>query len=286
MTDYTCEDLYNKESLVRLLRNFDLSLKKSLSQHFLIDRPTLETIAGSLGEGTVVVEMGAGAGSLTCLLKERFDRVHGIEIDDRFRDPFDAVNPEANVNFLNENFLGMNFSTLGIERKGDTRFAGNIPYRVTGKVLEKLISERDYFSKAVLTVQKEVSDRILAEPGSKKCGPITYFVQAYGDVKHVVDVPPEAFFPPPEVDSSTLKISLTGEKNFDADDEIFFSLIRGTFIHRRKTIRKSMIDSPEFSLSKDNVDFLLDRAGIDSGKRPEELTLGDYNRLAKELVGA
>ncbi|MEF8798886.1 MAG: 16S rRNA (adenine(1518)-N(6)/adenine(1519)-N(6))-dimethyltransferase RsmA [Candidatus Bipolaricaulota bacterium] len=258
-------------------------MRKNLGQHFLFDRTVLNTIAESSGGGRIVVEVGAGLGSLTCLLKRSFDRVYGIEVDDRFEDPFNEVNPEENVVFLKGNVLDIDLSEIVVEKKERAGIVGNIPYNITGKILKKLVSERELFSRAVLTMQKEVSDRILARPGTRGCGPITYLVQAYGEVNHVLDVPPEAFYPPPDVNSSTVKITLAEKSKFDCDEETFFSLIRGTFIHRRKTVRNGLISSPEFSLSKEDVDSLLESAEIDSRKRPEELSVKDYDRLGKEF---
>ncbi|MEF8726400.1 MAG: 16S rRNA (adenine(1518)-N(6)/adenine(1519)-N(6))-dimethyltransferase RsmA [Candidatus Bipolaricaulota bacterium] len=283
MTSFTCDDLHNKNSLKRFLRSFDINLRKNLGQHFLFDRTVLNTIAESSGGGRIVVEVGAGLGSLTCLLKRSFDRVYGIEVDDRFEDPFNEVNPEENVVFLKGNVLDIDLSEIVVEKKERAGIVGNIPYNITGKILKKLVSEREIFSRAVLTIQKEVSDRILARPGTRGCGPITYLVQAYGEVNHVLDVPPEAFYPPPDVNSSTVKITLAEKSKFDCDEETFFSLIRGTFIHRRKTVRNGLISSPEFSLSKEDVDSLLESAEIDSRKRPEELSVKDYDRLGKEF---
>lgn len=283
MSSFTCDDLHNKNSLKRVLRSFDIHLKKNLGQHFLVDRTVLNTIAESSGRGKIAVEVGAGLGSLTCLLKKSFDRVYGIEVDDRFKDPFNEVNPEENVVFLRGNVLDVDLSEIGVKKNEPARIVGNIPYNITGKILKKLVSVRDLFSGAVLTMQKEVSDRILTKPGTRGCGPITYLVQAYGEIKHVLDVPPEAFYPPPDVHSSTVEITLAKKRKFNCDEETFFSLIRGTFIHRRKTVRNGLISSPEFSLSKDDVDSLLESAEVDSSKRPEELSLKDYDRLGKEF---
>lgn len=283
MSSFTCDDLHNKSKLKRLLRSFNIRLKKNLGQHFLFDRTVLNTIAESFGGGRIVVEVGAGLGSLTCLLKRSFDRVYGIEVDDRFEDPFNEVNPEEDVVFLRGNVLDIDLSEIVVENRECTGIVGNIPYNITGKILKKLVSERELFSRAVLTMQEEVSDRILAKPGTRGCGPITYLVQAYGEVNHVLDIPPEAFYPPPDVHSSTVKITLAEKRKFDCDEETFFSLIRGTFTHRRKTVRNGLISSPEFSLSKEDVDSLLESAEIDSRKRPEELSVKDYDRLGKEF---
>lgn len=283
MTPESCEDLYRKDSLKGLLRRFDIRADRDRGQHFLVDRTLLEAVAGGAGTGEVVLEVGAGPGTLTCLLKERFDRTLAVEIDDSFSDLFAEVNPEESVELILANFLSLDFTELGLERNGAARLVGNIPYNLTGKILERAVVDRDYFSKAVFTTQKEVADRIMAEVGTKKCGAITYYIQAYAEVSHLAEVPPDAFYPPPEVDSSIIEIVFSPEKKFESDDEAFFSVVRGLFNYRRKTIRKGLIVAPEFSLEKGEVDKLLGRAEIDPRKRPEELTLEDFDTLTALL---
>ncbi|MCF7890882.1 16S rRNA (adenine(1518)-N(6)/adenine(1519)-N(6))-dimethyltransferase RsmA [Candidatus Bipolaricaulota bacterium] len=279
----SCEDLYRKDSLKRLLRRFDIRADRNRGQHFLVDRKFLETVAGGAGTGEVALEIGAGPGSLTCLLKERFDRVLAVEIDESFGSLFAELNPEKSVELIQADFLNLDFTKLGLGQPGAARLVGNIPYNITGKILERAVAERRYFSKAVFTIQKEVADRILADPGTKGCGAITYYIQAYAEVSRLAALPPDAFYPPPEVDSSIIEICFTREKKFETDDESFFSVVRGLFNYRRKTIRKGLIVSPEFSLEKVEVDDLLDQAKIDPRKRPEELTIKDFDKLTAFL---
>ncbi|MFB6214476.1 MAG: 16S rRNA (adenine(1518)-N(6)/adenine(1519)-N(6))-dimethyltransferase RsmA [Candidatus Bipolaricaulia bacterium] len=279
MNPESCEDLYRKASLKRLLRRFDIRADRNRGQHFLVDRRFLEIVARGAGTGEVVLEVGAGPGSLTCLLKEKFNRTIAVEIDDSFGDLLAELNPEESVELVLGDFLSLDFTGLGLKKKGTARLVGNIPYNITGRILERAVDGRDYFSKAVFTVQKEVADRILADPGTKGCGAITYFVQAYAEVSHLADVPPEAFYPPPEVESSVIEIVFGPEKKFESDDEAFFTVVRGLFNYRRKTVRKGLIVSPRFQLERNEVDELLDRANIDPRKRPEKLTLADYDRL-------
>lgn len=283
MTPENCEDLYRKNSLKTLLRRYDLGANKDKGQHFLVDRTFLETVADAAGTGEEVLEIGAGPGSLTCLLKERFNRTIAVEVDESFSDLFAELNPENSVELIQADFLNLDFTELGLNQNGAARLVGNIPYNITAKILERAIFDRDYFSKAVFTIQKEVADRILADPGTKQCGAITYFVQAYAKVSDLAEVPPGAFYPPPEVDSSIIEIAFASEKKFESDEEPFFSVIQGLFNYRRKTVRKGLIVSPRFQLERDEVDDLLDRAGIDSRKRPEELTLSDYDSLVALL---
>ncbi len=283
MTSESCEDLYQKNSLKRLLRRFDIRPDRDKGQHFLVDRTFLETVAGGAGTGEVVLEVGAGPGSLTCLLKERFNRTLAVEIDGSFTDLFAELNPEESVELIRADFLSLDFTELGLNQNSAARLVGNIPYNVTGRILERAVAERNFFSKAVFTTQKEVADRILAEPGTKDCGAITYYLQAYAEVSRRADLPPDAFYPPPEVESSIIEIVFAPEKKFESDDEAFLSVVRCLFNYRRKTIRKGLIVSPKFSLAREEVDELLSRAGIDSRKRPEELTLAEFDILATVL---
>jgi len=279
----SCEDLHHRASLKRLLNRFGIQPDKDRGQHFLIDRNHLETVAKGAGRGEVALEVGSGPGSLTCLLKERFQRTFAIEIDERFQDLFKELNPEESVEFVLADFLSLDLADLGLCKDGKSSLVGNIPYGITGKVLERTITDREYFSKAVFTTQKEVADRILAKPGTKDCGAITYYVRAYADVTRLGEVPPDAFYPPPDVDSSIIKIVFAAEKKFESPDGEYFSVVRGLFNYRRKTIRKGLIVSPDFTLDRDAVDELLDRADLDPGKRPEELTLEDFDRLTRFL---
>lgn len=284
MTPVSCEDLYRKASLKRLLHRFDIQADRNKGQHFLVDRKSLETVAEGAGTGELVLEVGSGPGSLTCLLKEKFNRTIAVEIDGSFSDLFAELNPEESVEFIRADFLNLDFTELNLRRKGTARLVGNIPYNITGKILERAVSGRDYFSRAVFTVQKEVGDRILADPGTKGCGAITYFIQAYAEVSHLADLPPEAFYPPPEVESSIIELDFSSSKKFESADDAFFTVVRGLFNYRRKTVRKGLIVSPRFQLDRDEVDELLVRANIDPRKRPEELTLEHYDRLTA-LVG-
>ena len=280
MNPVSCAEIHKKDKLKRLLRRFDISADRSKGQHFLVDRSYLETVAGQAGRGGVVIEVGAGPGSLTCLLKESFDRTFAIEIDGRFSRLFKNLNPEKSVEFIRADFLSLDYSELGLERDSSASLVGNIPYGITGKILERAVAGRDFFSKAVFTIQREVADRVLADLGTKDCGAITYFIKAYAEVTRIADIPSSAFYPPPEVDSSIVEIVFAPEKRFESRDEVLLSLVRGLFNYRRKTIRKGLMVSPKFSLNREEVDELISRAGIDSRKRPEELALEEFDTLA------
>ena len=284
MSHFSCQDIYNINGLKRFLAWHDLKPNRDKGQHFLVNEAVLKKIAGAVGAGEIAVEVGAGTGSLTCAIKGKFEKVLAVELDEQLRLPFKDLNPEESVRFVSGNFLNLDFTELGLKKTGSARLVGNIPYGITGKILEKAVSERGYLSESVFTMQKEVADRVLAEPGTNECGAITYYIRAYAEVDHVIDIPPEAFHPPPRVTSSTVKLKYSPEKNFESGEEVFLRLIRGLFNYRRKTIRKGLIVSPKFPLSRAEVDDLLERAGLDARRRPEELTLEDFDRLASALA--
>lgn len=278
-----CEELYSREGLREFLRSFDIRPNEDVGQHFLLDRPTISSICKAAGSGGTVVEIGAAMGTLTCLLKESFSTVYAIELYGGFREAFERINPEENVRFVEGNVLDLDFSALVTGEAKENKLVGNIPYNITGKILRKAIGSRNLFGKAVFTLQREVADRILAEPGTRDCSRMSYLIRAYGEVSRVMDLPPEYFYPQPEVFSTVLEVDFSGEGRLEVDENLFDKLLRGSFTHRRKTIRNGLTTTPEFSFTREEVESILEAAGVDSGKRPEELTLGEFARLAGQI---
>lgn len=283
MNSFSCDDLYQVSKLKKILSQFDLHPQKSLGQNFLTERSYLESITSSTENTTSAVEIGSGIGSLTCALKEKFDEIIAIEIDRNFREPFKQIISSPKIQFVNRDFLSLDFSDLGLEPIKDSTLIGNIPYNLTSKVVQKSLQNREFFREVVITIQQEVANRILAKPGSREIGPISFLAQGYARVKKVIDIPPDAFYPEPEVYSTTIKLSPLKEPRFTGDPEIFFLLIRQLFNYRRKTIRKSLAINTELNLDKAIADKLLSTASIDPKKRPEELQFEEFDRLATEI---
>ncbi|MBS3813105.1 ribosomal RNA small subunit methyltransferase A, partial [Candidatus Bipolaricaulota bacterium] len=229
MSLFSCDDLYGISSLKKVLSYYDLRPEKGLGQNFLFKRSYLEEISEATGEAEAVVEIGPGMGALTCLLKEAHPRVIAVEIDDSLEAPFRDIVSSPAVTFLNEDFLGINPPDLDLHQDRRAELVGNIPYNLTSQIIEKGVGERSYFREMVLTLQREVAERILAEPGSREVGPITFLVRGYAEVERVVDVPREAFYPRPQVDSTTIRIVPGGGRNFEAAPGSFFCLVRELF---------------------------------------------------------
>jgi len=283
VSSFSCKDLYQVNRLKKILSRFDLHPKKSLGQHFLADRSYLESITSSTENTTSAVEIGSGMGSLTCALKEKFDEIIAIEIDKNFQEPFKQIVSSLKVKLVNKDFLYLDFSNLGLKPTRNATLIGNIPYSLTSKVIQKSLQDREFFRDIIITIQQEVANRVLAKPGSREIGPISFLAQGYARVEKVIDIPPDAFYPEPEVYSTTIKLSPWGKAKFTSDPELFFLVIRQLFNYRRKTIRKGLTINTELNLDKHTADKLLSTTSIDPKKRPEELKFEEFDRLATEI---
>ncbi len=279
-----CENLYDKEWLKASLHRADIRLSKSKGQHFLLDRSVHEKMAGRLQGGERVVEIGAGLGSLTCELTKTHDEIWAVEIDERFKPEFERnMSSREGIRFVEGDFLEIDPEGLGLSAERKAEFAGNIPYHITIPIIRKLIEHRSFYTRGVLTVQKEVAGRLKADPGGKEIGPLTYYVQSFCRVDKILDIPPESFFPPPDVYSSVVYLEPYSEPIIDSEPDLVFSLIRGVFNYRRKTLRKGMRLAEEVDLEKSEIKKVLRDAGIDPMSRPEVLELEDYDRLTGRI---
>ena len=280
-----CASLYDDLKLRAYLSRIGLRLKKSSGQHFMIDLPLIEEIAECLGGKRKVVEIGAGLGSLTCQLAKNHDIVWAVEKDARFKEGFEEnLAPFEGVQFVREDFLEFNPLRFDLSPDGSSEFAGNIPYNITVPIIEKLIEDRSFYSKGVLTVQKEIADRITASPGGKEISPLTYLVKSFFSASQIREIPPDSFFPPPAVYSSVLQIEPLDEPRISVDPDFFFSLIRGIYNYRRKTIRKSLSIIEKVDLNKSEIKKVLRDSGIDPMRRPERISLEEFDVLCKSIL--
>lgn len=276
----TCDELWNKSTLKKYLRTRGIEPDTNRGQHFLVNPSAHRAIAEALGSGSVVVEIGAGLGSLTCMLAKYYEQVYTFEIDPSFRQPFlENLAPYEDVDFLLKNYLSYDLAQLMDNNEQQGLLTGNIPYNITSPILNKMIQERKYLSQAVLTVQQEVGEKILTEPGMKTATPLTFLVQSYCSVQQVMQIPKEWFVPSPNITSVVIKFSFLQEPAFAGDEEIFFDLVRGAFNFRRKTIRNGLLHTDRIELTKNQLDQLLDQASIDPRIRPEQLGIEEFNRM-------
>jgi len=272
-----------------LLDQHRIQLKKSLGQNFLADENILELITAhaALSSNDVVIEIGAGMGTLTQKIAREAKQVIAVEIDPRLLPLLESnLRHCGNVTLVNRDFLEVNFSEL--VRSHNTRsvkVVGNLPYNVTSPILETLIEHRNLIESACLMVQREVAEKLAATPGSgHDASAVTIFAQAYADVSKVMNVSHNVFFPRPEVDSALVRLIFLKTPRFHAPQEIFFKVVRAAFNLRRKTLKRALIQSPLLGLPSEMIVNALTQAQIDPQRRGETLSIEEFDRLARILA--
>ncbi|MCF7935003.1 MAG: 16S rRNA (adenine(1518)-N(6)/adenine(1519)-N(6))-dimethyltransferase RsmA [Synergistales bacterium] len=256
---------------------------KRYGQHFLTDRNLLHLLIREADIGTAdsILEIGPGKGTLTsALLQSPCMRVEAVEIDERFREFLEPLREEDSRLHLHwGDAVRFHYDTLS---PPPTRVVANLPYNVTTPLLWAMLEQLDtaLLRHIVVTVQKEVGDRLLGAPGTKQRSPLGITLEAMGRVRLVRTLPPEAFTPPPKVASCILAISLTGRHGLPRN-RLWRSLLRCGFAQRRKTLGKNLrLLSGELPLPPRGA---IDRAGLGERLRAEELTTDQWLRLAAEL---
>jgi 16S rRNA (adenine1518-N6/adenine1519-N6)-dimethyltransferase len=260
-----------------LLKKYSIRPKKSLGQNFLVEPAGLRKVltAAELQGDEQVLEIGAGLGSLTVLLAQNAKEVLAIEIDQKlFPALQEALAPYANVKTIHDDILNLDLD--GLLHDQDFVVVANIPYYITSAIIRKLLEANKRPSRMILTIQKEVAERIIARDG--KMSLLALSVQVYGKPELVATIPAGAFYPAPDVDSAVLKLTLyekplIQEQNLD----LFFKLAQAGFSQKRKTLRNSLASG--LSISSQQAEKILADAQLESNRRAETLNLEEWNRL-------
>ena len=260
-----------------LLRQHHLRPSKGLGQNFLIDEPALAKVirTAELTPQDVVLEIGAGLGSLTRWLAQSARWVVTVEVDPRLIELLRSILfPFSNVTLLQADILEVD--PAKIIPDSDYLVVANIPYYITSAVFRHLLESNRPPRRIVLTVQREVASRICALPGEMSL--LALSVQVYGQPMIAASIPAGAFYPPPKVDSAIVRVDLYPSPRIPAEDlGIFFQLIRAGFGQKRKTLRNALRIG--YANSKINVEGLLTTAGIDPMRRAETLSLEEWGVL-------
>ena len=249
--------------------------RKRFGQHFLVDPGIVGAIVDAIAarDGDRVIEIGPGQGALTGLLARTGCELHAIELDRdlaaRLRKDFGDA---GNVTIHEGDALAFDFGALGDE----LRVVGNLPYNISTPLLFHLLQFRDRLVDMHFMLQKEVVDRMAAEPGTRAYGRLTIMLGVHFDVEALFDVGRDAFDPPPDVMSSVVRLVPLPPGTYDVNDESRFAgLVAQAFSQRRKTIRNSLRGMAD--------EELLKFVGIDPGLRPEAVPIADYVNLANAL---
>jgi 16S rRNA (adenine1518-N6/adenine1519-N6)-dimethyltransferase len=259
--------------------------RKRFGQHFL-ERVWVDKLIASLDTTAddTFLEIGPGRGALTRPLALRVREVVGVEIDRDLAAALPAELP-SNVRVVQGDFLAVTIDDLLADAPLPARVVGNLPYNVSSPILFKLIDAADEgrrFRDATLMLQKEVADRLAATPGTADYGALAIQVALLADVERVLTLPPGAFRPPPKVISAVVRLRFHPPTADVGDRRTFERIVRGVFLQRRKTLANAL--KPVASSLGRSAPELLERAGLDGSRRPEELTVAEMARLSRVAV--
>lgn len=248
--------------------------KKSLGQHWLHDEPALQAMvqAADVSPGDTVLEIGPGLGTLTEKLLATGASVHAVEFDkDLLAGLQNRFAKSSQFSLEHTDILKFDFSKMPAGYK----VVANIPYYLTSNLLRIMCETPNHFSEAALLMQKEVAERICAGPGNMSI--LSASVQFYCEASLDILVPAELFTPPPKVDSQILKLTYRGPKFADIDEKQFFRLVKAGFSEKRKMLRSSL--SGGLGMSKEQIEDICKRAGIDPQLRAQAMSLDDWHKL-------
>ncbi|MEY8435827.1 16S rRNA (adenine(1518)-N(6)/adenine(1519)-N(6))-dimethyltransferase RsmA [Streptococcus hyointestinalis] len=274
-----------------ILERHGFTFKKSFGQNFLTDTNILQKIVDTaeLDKEVNVIEIGPGIGALTEFLAENAAEVMAFEIDDRLVPILaDTLRDFDNVTVVNEDILKADLQAHIQNFKNPElpiKVVANLPYYITTPILMHLIESKIPFSEFVVMMQKEVADRISAQPNTKAYGSLSIAVQYYMTAKVAFVVPRTVFVPAPNVDSAILKMVRRSEPLVTVKDEdFFFKVARLSFVHRRKTLWNNLTGA--FGKSeevKERLTRALEQADIRPSVRGEALSIADFARLSDAL---
>lgn len=281
----------NKKTLKKQMAKNNLHFNKALGQNFLTDDNILDSIinASELDKNANVLEIGPGAGALTTRLAACAKKVVAVEIDTSLIPMLtETLSPYNNAKIINEDILKIDLKKLIDEEFNgeEVKVVANLPYYITTPIIMKLLEENPNFLSITVMVQKEVADRLIASPGGKNCGAITYSIHYYCETEKVVDVPPEAFVPAPKVWSSVIKLNLRKEPPVQCKDtKHLFELIKSAFLMRRKTFINCVSQSHKIiNCDKETLKEILKELDISETIRGEALTLVQYSQISDEIL--
>jgi len=265
----------------KLIAAYDIRPRKKLGQSFLTDMNIMRRIAALSASAAdeTVVEIGAGLGFMTEELAKTARRVIALEIDPRLlnilHERFDGV---ENVQVLGQDVLKYDFSAADKDKK--IKVIGNIPYYISTPILFRLLSFRNAIASVILMFQKELADRITAIPGTKKYGIPSVMVAKYTDAVYEMTVPPQCFYPVPDVASAVVRMTVK-EGLDDSRNDLFDKLVHAAFAHRRKNIFNNLL---YMGFSREMLDFSFAECGIEPTRRAETLTLEEFTQLTACLA--
>ena len=279
------QSLYKETKFI--MNKYHITANKSLGQNFLISEEAVNSIieSASITKQDLVIEIGPGLGTLTQELLEKAGKVICIELDTKMVDIItDRFSLYSNIEIINEDVLKVNLQDLIKNEKQENNFqsvkvVANLPYYITTPIIMKLLEDKLDIDSITIMIQKEVAQRLLAEPGTNLSGAITYGIYYYTVPQNVIEVSRDSFIPAPEVDSQVIKLNI--RKNplvIVKDEEKLFKIIKLAFMQRRKTLINALSNGNLYT--KEEIKQMLEDLNINLQIRGEKLTLEQFAQIA------
>lgn len=280
------------EETKNIMKKYRIKANKSLGQNFLINQEVVDKIVESseITEEDLVIEIGPGLGTLTKKLLENAGKVICIELDKNMvtilQDRFSNL---KNFQLINEDVLKVNLKKIIQDEKIKNNFksakiVANLPYYITTPIIMKLLEEKLDLESITVMIQKEVADRLIAVPGEKNIGAITYAVYYYADGQEILEVPNNAFIPEPEVTSKVIKLNLRKEVPIKVnDEEKMFKIIKSAFMQKRKTLLNSLTNAKVFTSKEEGIN-ILHKLNLNENIRAEKLTLENFADITNIIL--
>ena len=263
--------------------------KKNFGQNFLIDSNILDNIVqcANITKQDCVLEVGPGIGSLTQVLAENARQVVAVEIDTNLIPILSKTLADyENIEILNQDILKTDIDTIIKQKNNDRpiKVVANLPYYITTPIIMDLLEQERKVDTITVMVQKEVAERMQANPKDKEYGALSVAVQYYCNAHLDMIVPPSCFMPRPKVASAVITLEILPERKVKTKDEtLFFHLVKCAFSQRRKTLLNCLYNQGNLGLSKEELTTLLETLGWDARIRGETLSITDFARLTNAV---
>ena len=271
-----------------LLAAWNLRPKKYMGQNFLSDPSTAETIISRahLSSEDVVLEIGAGLGALTTVLARVVKKVYAVEKDRQLIELLKTellANRISNCEVITKNILQMDLYAITDTVGHKITVIGNLPYGISSQILIKLIQSRNAIERTILMFQKELAQRIAAQPGGRDYGRITAMLRYCADIRILADIKSAVFYPPPKVDSTVIETRFKSTAMYGPHDEaMLFAVMKAAFGNRRKTLKNALAASG-LGIDAHSALKALQSAGIDPSRRAETLKPAEFVSLEISL---
>ena len=280
------------EETKNIMKQNGIRANKNLGQNFLINKEVLESIVNSseINKDDMVIEIGPGLGTLTKYLLEKAGEVLCIEIDPKMIKVLNnRFNQYENFEIINEDVLKVDLNNIISEKKRqgkvkNVKIVANLPYYITTPIIMKLLEDKLDIESITVMIQKEVAERLIAVPGEKETGAITYTVYYYCESEKIMEVPNSSFIPEPEVTSEVIKMKLRSKPAVEIENpKIMFMIIKSAFMQRRKTLLNALTNTKVF-LSKEEGLEILKKLNLGENIRAENLSIQDFCNIAKIII--